>query len=154
MKLYFFRHGKAGTAANDFDRELTAEGVQVTQAASAALMRMGVHPEAILSSPRVRARQTADILGTAFGREVTICEELNFDFNVLHLRTLLAGRNGDSEIFFVGHNPGLSEVTNKLTAANINLKTSGMARVDSPSPDILSGELVMLVTPKLWRGLS
>ena len=153
MKLYFFRHGKAGEAAIDFDRALTAEGVQVTQAAGVALVRMGVQPQVILSSPRVRARQTADILGAAFGREVSLREELNFDFNVQHLPTLLNGLNGDSEIFFVGHNPSLSEVTNKLASANINLKTSGMARVDIPSADFLSGELVMLVTPRLWRGL-
>jgi len=63
--LYLIRHGIAaerGTYANDDDRPLTIEGDRKTRQVAARLKTLKLRCDRILSSPLVRARQTAEIL--------------------------------------------------------------------------------------------
>ena len=63
MELYFLRHGIAadeGPAdSGDAGRPLTEQGIKKMKEAARGLRRLGVRPEVLLSSPLVRARQTA-----------------------------------------------------------------------------------------------
>lgn len=144
MKLYLMRHGKAMDAAlgyDDFQRILTEKGVRRVGQMSRWLARMGVAPRVIYASPRVRAQQTALILGEALGKKVITREEVNFEFQMQHVETLIQGYEEDAEIFFVGHNPSLSEVARDLTGANISMDVGSVlcAHVSPGSP--LRGEL-------------
>jgi len=65
LELYFVRHGLAGLrrrATNDGARPLTAAGVRRTRAVARRLLEGGLRFDGLLTSPLVRARQTADIL--------------------------------------------------------------------------------------------
>src|ERR1017187_8054270 len=66
MKLHLVRHGTASSVApTDAERELTSDGREEARIAGAALAELDVSASYILSSPLVRARQTAEIVAEA-----------------------------------------------------------------------------------------
>jgi phosphohistidine phosphatase len=91
MKLYFFRHGEAeeGTTVNDFNRQLTVNGSARVKTAGRVLAKLGIKPTHLFSSPRVRAKQTAELLSKALNIPVEEREELNFHFDVTNLEGLI-----------------------------------------------------------------
>src|SRR5689334_6186490 len=111
MKLYFFRHGHAedadGPEFDDFARRLTDKGIERTQAAAQALVKLGLKRARLYSSPRVCARQTADILAKQLGVSVSVREEVGFGFNTEYIGPLTADVGADDEVIFVGHEPDL-----------------------------------------------
>ncbi len=67
MKLYLTRHGIAidhigGEIKNDWQRPLTEEGRKETKAVASALKKIGIRADLIVSSPLIRAKQTAEII--------------------------------------------------------------------------------------------
>ena len=91
MRLLFFRHAEAGyDAPSDFERTLTARGIKRTQTAAQVIKRLGIMPRAIYSSPRIRARETADIIADVLGVRVQIHDGLDFNFEVDVVRELTA----------------------------------------------------------------
>jgi phosphohistidine phosphatase len=154
MKLYFFRHGLAEDAQmpdfDDFARRLTSKGIERTEMAGKALKRLGLHPACLFSSPRVRARQTADILSKAVGVPVTVREELNFGFSPHQLEVLVNGLKNDDEVMFVGHEPDMSATVSQLAGGgDVVMKKGGLARVDVGGDTPLRGALVWVLPPKL-----
>jgi phosphohistidine phosphatase len=154
MKLYFFRHGEAEALVSgitDHDRKLTAKGLERTKTAAKALVALNVRPTYIYSSPRIRAHQTAEILAKAFGKDVEIREEVNFDFDLLAIGKLIAGLSENQDVLFVGHEPSLSQVVGQLTGGNVMMKKGGLARVDVVLPTSpLRGQLAWLIPPKVF----
>jgi phosphohistidine phosphatase len=134
--IWFLRHGDAEDGAPDFDRRLTEKGKRQSRAAGATLAALGVKPEICLSSPRVRARETAELACAALAVDVTTEDRLSAgDFDPLEL----AGALG--EVLLVGHEPDFSNAVARLTGARIDLKKGGLAGVEN-------GELRVLVRPK------
>ncbi|RMG74745.1 MAG: phosphohistidine phosphatase SixA [Chloroflexi bacterium] len=154
MILYFFRHGDAEYQAglSDHDRQLTPKGIFRTKNAAAVLKNLGIKPDYIFSSPRIRAKQTADILADTLGTSVEIRDELNFDFNLMLLHQLLKGKTTETKIMLVGHNPSMSEVVSQLTGTQIEMKKGGLARVDLITAS--SGMLVWLIAPKIFDAIT
>jgi phosphohistidine phosphatase len=112
MRLYFLRHASASSVApSDTERELTKEGKEEARIAGAALAELGVKPAIVLSSPLVRARQTAEIAAREFkfGVEVETVDELQNDMEIADLLHALQPRVDAKEILLVGHMPSLSE---------------------------------------------
>lgn len=152
MKLYFFRHAEAEPASgNDFERRPTERGVARTETAARVLAALGVMPDPIFSSPRVRARQTAEILARMLGVGVEIDEGLDFDFSLEVVERLVEGLDEEGEAMFVGHEPSLSAVIGDLTGGEVVMKKGGLARVDvvAYAPP-LQGELVWLIAPAVF----
>src|SRR5436190_1251258 len=75
--IWFLRHGEAEDTAPDFDRRLTEKGERQARAAGAALAALGVELDLCLTSPRVRARETAVLACDELGIEPTIEERLS-----------------------------------------------------------------------------
>jgi phosphohistidine phosphatase len=152
--LYFFRHGEAEDAANgmsDNDRTLTSKGTRRTTNAAQALTRLKVKPARLYSSPRVRARQTADILAESLGLPVEVRDEVDFNFSVSAVERLIADVDGEQDVLFVGHEPSLSIILSEMTGANVAMKKGGMARVDiAPTTSPLRGRLVWLLAPRVF----
>jgi len=153
MQLYFFRHGHAEDAQapefDDFARNLTDKGVERTQAAGRALVRLGIKPARLYSSPRVRARQTADILAAALGVEVLVREEVNFGFNMRMVGPLVSDINNEDAVMFVGHEPDLSITVSALAGGGeVEMKKGGMARVDLIARSPMRGILISLFSPR------
>ncbi|MEO1646402.1 MAG: phosphohistidine phosphatase SixA [Chloroflexota bacterium] len=123
MKLYLIRHGQAvDHAATDSLRPLTEKGNRQARDVGMVLQRLGVQPAYIFASPRVRAQETAQHIGTALGVDITTEDACNFDFDIskaLRLATQGAGE----DVICVGHNPSMSEVSSQLASARINMKT-------------------------------
>lgn len=134
--IYLLRHGDAEKAAGDDDaRRLTPKGERQARAAGAALAALGAHIDACLTSPKVRAADTARLACEALRLEPETSEELRqgpFDS-----QALAAGRG---DVLLVGHEPHLSGEVARLTGANAKLRKGGVAVVDG-------GTLLALLRP-------
>ena len=154
MRLYFLRHGIAeDLASSDFARELTARGRSRVKTSAAVMKALGIQPQRIYSSPRLRSRQTADIIAGALGMDVQLAESVNFGFDLADVRRLSADCGPDDEIMFVGHNPDMSYVVSELTGVTVGMKKGGLARVDAYVAEADAGELVWLIAPKVFDAL-
>lgn len=134
--VYLLRHGDAeGGGGEDAARALTAKGKRQAERAGLALAALGQKIDACLTSPKVRAADTARLACRAFGVEPEIAEELRGDgFDAL---TLAAGRG---EVLLVGHEPDFSAEVARLTGASVKLRKGGLAVIDGP-------KLVALLRP-------
>lgn len=155
MILHIIRHGlakKRSPRRKDEDRALTKKGKRWTRQAMRGLVALGARPRLILSSPLVRARQTAEILGRALGKKKPRFEKaLAPGGNARDLLARLANESVD-EVALVGHEPDLSLLVKLLTGGAIELAKAGCARVDG-EPARRKGKLVWAATPLLLRRL-
>jgi phosphohistidine phosphatase len=134
--IWFLRHGDAEDGSPDFARRLTGKGETQSRTAGEALAALGVKPDVCLTSPKVRARDTALLACAALGIEITEDERLaGGDFDP---RELAAGYD---EVLLVGHEPDFSNAVEDLTGARADLKKGGIAAVDGD-------ELCVLMRPK------
>jgi phosphohistidine phosphatase len=157
MRLYFFRHAEAQPheiTLPDAERRLTNRGIMRTHHAAKYLRAVDVDITRLYSSPLVRARQTADILGQAFSVAVQVRDELNFGFDAARVDLLIRDLGRSDHVMFVGHEPDFSSVVQELTGAECEIKRGGMARVDIVDYQPLRGRLMWLLTPKLFDVLS
>ena len=134
--IWFLRHGEAEDGDNDFERRLTAKGERQSRDAGAALAALDVKFDLCLSSPRVRARDTARLACEPLGLEVTLEERLSGGrFDPLELAA------GLGNVLLVGHEPDFSNAIAELTGGRVDLKKGGLAAVDER-------ELYVLLRPK------
>lgn len=139
MQLYVVRHGIAveGEAGMpDASRPLTEKGRRRFERTARAFGKLGHKLDLILTSPLVRAVQTAEILaGAARHREVGVLEELDPKFDVGALRAAIEARTGKARaVAIVGHEPQLSGLLAALSGtsqADIDLKKGAIVRVDA-----------------------
>ena len=135
--IYLLRHGQAeDDAADDAARRLTPKGERQAESAGNALAALGKEIETCLTSPKVRAADTARLACRALDLEPEITEELRGGpFDSL---ALAAGRG---DVLLVGHEPDFSGEIARLTGAKVKLRKGGLAIVDG-------GTLHALLRPK------
>ena len=112
MKLYLIRHATAShDAPTDEERQLTKEGHDEAGLVGRAMRALGAQPDHILSSPLVRALQTADALAHSLhlAKKVKVLKELANDHPHASLLRAIQPYHKDSEIILVGHEPSMSE---------------------------------------------
>jgi phosphohistidine phosphatase len=120
----------------DFDRRLTPKGERQAKAAGEALAALGVEFDACLTSPKVRARDSARLACEQLGLEASDEERLaGGDFDA---RELAAGLD---EVLLVGHEPDFSNAINDLTGGRVDMKKGGVAAVED-------GKLRVLIRPR------
>jgi phosphohistidine phosphatase len=126
--IYLLRHGDAEDGdEDDAARALTAKGERQAERAGLALAALGEKIDACLTSPKVRAADTARLACRALGVEPEIAEELRGGgFDAL---ALAAGRG---DVLLVGHEPDFSAEVARLTGANAKLRKGGLAIIDGP----------------------
>ncbi len=124
--IYLLRHGEAERGGgDDAARRLTAKGERQSEAAGRALAALGVEIDACLTSPKVRAAETARLACKALPLEPEIAAELSAgEFDSL---ALAAGRG---DVVLVGHEPYFSAEIARLTGAKAKLRKGGLAIVD------------------------
>jgi phosphohistidine phosphatase len=157
-ELYIMRHGIAverGTAgyADDAKRPLTAEGKKKMQAVTAGLVRVGFDPDWIVTSPLVRAAETAEIVADGLG------DALRPGGSAEALLTFLAKQPGRRRVLVVGHEPDLSELAARLVGAGrharLGFKKGGCCLITFDEfPPRSAGQLVWWLTPRLMRKLA
>ena len=133
--LWLLRHAEAADGVPDAERPLTERGIQQAHDAGRALELLGAQIDACLASPRLRARQTAQLACAPLGVEVTTDRRLSgepFDAD-----ELVAGLG---DVLLVGHDPSFSLTLHDLTGAQARMRKGGLAA-------IAKGELVVLMRP-------
>ena len=113
MRLYLVRHAEAAPGEPDALRPLTSSGRETVRALGARLAAEGARPVAVLSSPLLRARETAAELARALGCEAESDERLAPGASADDVRAAVAGR-GD-EVVVVGHQPDCSQIAAELS---------------------------------------
>jgi phosphohistidine phosphatase len=150
-QLWLLRHGDAephGTRP-DSDRELTDRGIAQSRAAGVALRELGVEFELVLYSPKVRARQTAEVAAEAWSERqrarMSPHPPLASDFGAAEALDALAGLEADARLLLVGHEPDMSGIVAGLGGGTVDMKKGGVAalRLDGPA-----GELLVLLRPR------
>ena len=156
MILYFLRHGTAEppVAGNDEARRLTEDGIATLQAAGILWRRLNLRPDAVISSPLPRARQTADLLVEALGLRTgpSTDERLRPGAGWGEFGRAMAEYPDARRVLFVGHEPDLSSTVALLTgASSVRMRTGGLACVEFYGvPEPGAGELAWLLDPDLY----
>jgi len=151
-QLWLLRHAEAephGTRA-DAERRLTERGRRQARAAGVALTRLPAAFDAVLFSPRVRARETAELAAEAWGEEqrarLAVHAPLAGGFDAAQALAALGEHvPADGRLLLVGHEPDFSHVVAELTGARADVKKGGIAIVRLEGA---SGELLALLRPR------
>jgi phosphohistidine phosphatase len=168
MHLFILRHGeaKSSDAKDDFVRPLTVAGTTDVALVSEWLKRIGVNFDAIITSPLIRAHQTASIVSKIFNIENNLMnlDELRPEGNRIELYRKLSSEQlfkQDSDVLVVGHEPYLSTLISEIisegsASSHVVLKKTGLAkiRITSQSAQTIHGKLEWLLTPDLMKNSS
>ena len=125
--IWLLRHGDAedGGGKPDAERELTEKGRRQSRDAGKALKALGVELDVCLTSPKLRAKRTAELACEQLGAPVELDGRLRGgDFDPLELA---AGRG---EVMLVGHEPDFSSAVALVTGARVKMKKGGIAAID------------------------
>ena len=121
------RHGNAedGAGKPDADRDLTEKGERQARAAGRALKALGAGLDVCLTSPKIRAKRTAELACASLDCPVEEDDRLSDgDFDPLELA---AGRG---EVLLVGHEPDFSGAIAIVTGSRVKLRKGGIAALD------------------------
>jgi phosphohistidine phosphatase len=163
MNLYFMRHGIATPKedpATDHDRPLTDKGAKRVRKAAKGVRRLGLSFDVLLSSPLVRARQTAEIVAGLLRHEAAVEEisSLAPESTIDQLIEDLRRYQDRSSLLLFGHEPSLSSAVGHLIGAkggrgvNLDFKKGGLCLVEIDAPARPNaGTLRWLLTAKQLR---
>lgn len=157
MELYLLRHADAGDPGAwegpDDRRPLSRKGVRQAERLGSFLAGTGFGVDAILTSPKLRAAETARLVADALGARVTEDDRLGSGLDAAALAGLLHDAGEPGRVMIVGHDPDFSELLATLCdAAHIPMKKGALARVDlDGGVQAGAGVLRWLVPPDLLR---
>jgi phosphohistidine phosphatase len=157
VRLHLLRHADAGDPdawdGPDDARPLSPRGERQAERLATLLLNGGFVPDAILSSPKTRARETAEILARALHREVRIDPRLAGPLELETVDAILADAGDPVRPVLVGHDPEFSILACELTGSpGLQLRKGALARIDAERPlEPGEGVLRWLVPPDLLR---
>lgn len=162
MQLYIVRHGIAIDREDpkcppDPERYLTEEGVEKTAQVAKGVAALGIAGDLFLSSPYIRAVQTAEIFARELGyakQKIRRTDMLLPGAEPSHVFRELARDKQASAVFLFGHAPQLDDVIATALGSKKHLtalKKAGVALVELKRVSPPIGTLVWLATPKLLR---
>lgn len=138
LELYLLRHAHAGNASewtgDDAKRPLSAKGRRQAERLGRYLAELRFEPGSILTSPKLRALQTAQLVADSLGVGVVVDERLagGLDLRVVEV---IVSEDGGRQVMLVGHDPDLSDICGELIGISyLPLKKGALARVDVSRP--------------------
>ena len=139
VELYLVRHAHAGDPSrwtgDDSQRPLSAKGRAQADRLARHLTAVGVAIDVILSSPKVRARETAEPIADALGLELRIDDRLGGGLTVRGLEEMLGDAGDPTRAIVVGHDPDFSDLAAELSGApSVPMRKGALARLDGPRP--------------------
>lgn len=163
MRLYIVRHAIAAPHGTpgipDDERPLTDKGIRKMRRVATGLLNLGYVPEIILSSPLPRARQTADILLKAFGKNRIPLKETpelapSGNRDEVYMLIMSYRNKLKKSLMIVGHQPSLGEIAGEIVwgspDCSLDLKKGGVCVIDlDRAGDRPAGSLVSLLTPSI-----
>ena len=156
MNCYFLRHGIAVEpdewTGPDFDRPLTREGIERMKCEARAIADLSLQLDVIVTSPLLRARQTAEIVADRLKLRDDIVEDerLADGFDSRRLSEILGEHDKAGAIMLVGHEPTMGRI---IGDANVELKKAALAGVALSDASATRGTLICLIPPKVLTQL-
>lgn len=155
MIIYFLRHADAEDfSGNDFERKLTIKGLDQASRVGNFCDNYNITPEVFLTSPLVRARQTAEIVGKKTGVTPVIADWLACGMTPATLIEKLQPLSTKSSVLLVGHEPDLSTAVSYLLGLtepiNFPIRKASLTAIDAPWLDQGSGMLEFTLPPKFF----
>jgi len=167
MRVYLLRHAIAGERdprkyPADSDRPLTREGRGKMARAARGMRALGLRFDLVLTSPLVRARQTARIVATSMSPRPPrrALRPLSPGSGSGGVFTALSTLPADSSVVLVGHEPDLSRLAGAMIVEprsdlSLDFKKGGLCRIDfEGAPRPAAGRLILHLTPRILRMLA
>lgn len=162
MQLYIVRHGIAIDREDpkcppEAERYLTEEGIERTKQVAEAIAGLGIHADLMISSPYVRAMQTAAVFASELEyskQKIRRTDSLLPGAEPGAFLRELAREKDASTVFCFGHAPHVDGLLAAAVGASrhiTSMKKAGVALVELKRLSPPNGQLVWLVTPKLLR---
>jgi phosphohistidine phosphatase len=159
MEVYLLRHAHAGDpdkwTGDDAERPLSAKGRKQAERLGRFLAEHGFEPDAIVTSPKLRARETAELVAVELNAHIETDGRLGRALDPDLLGQVI-DEAGGGRVILVGHDPDFSELAAGLCGAqHIPLKKGTLVRIDvTPPLREGSGTLRWLVPPDLIEARS
>lgn len=161
MELLIIRHAiavdRGVPGMSDDERPLTPEGEKKFREAARGLATVAPRPAVILTSPLLRARQTAEIAAAAWGRLKPRDLSALANGDLEGLAAALAEQPPDATVAVVGHEPHVSDLLARLlggaAAERLTFRKGGAALVELPGGLAEGGRLVWYLRPRILREL-
>lgn len=115
----------------DRERELNERGIKDAEKLGRILKERGIVPDLIVSSPAVRAGQTAEAVCSGMGKEIETRKEEQLYFSSVedYIITLAGFDDEKNRIMTVGHNPVTEDLISELTGKRLHIKTCNLCRI-------------------------
>jgi len=126
VRVFLVRHAEAAPGEPDELRRLTSAGRDAARALGERLA--GEHPTAVVTSPLLRARETADLIARACTLEATADDNLAPGADAQTLRA--AAQDLGDTVVAVGHQPDCSDIVFALTGRDVSFPPAGVAELD------------------------
>jgi phosphohistidine phosphatase len=157
IELGILRHADAGDpyawTGDDAARPLSKKGRRQAERLGAFLAGLGYGPDVLIASPKLRARETAEIVAAAVASRLTIDARLAGGFDLHDLAETLSEAGDPGRPFIVGHDPDFSILLGELCGArDIPLRKGALARVDLEVVAAGAGRLRWLIPPDALKG--
>ena len=158
IELLLLRHADAGDssawAGPDADRPLSPKGHRQAARTARWLTSIDHRPDVIVSSPKIRATETAAVVADAFDMPVRTDPRLAGPLGLRVLEEILLEAGGPLRPMLVGHDPEFSELVGLLTGAMaIQVRKGALVRIDVVPPfESGGGDLRWLVPPDALPG--
>jgi phosphohistidine phosphatase len=157
IELLLLRHADAGDpgawSRSDAERPLSPKGHRQAARVARWLTAIGHKPDVILSSPKVRAAETAAAVADAFEMRVTDEPRLADSLGIRILEEMLHDAGDPARPMLVGHDPDFSELATLLSGAPLEMRKGALVRIDIEQPfEPGGGTLRWLVPPDALPG--
>jgi phosphohistidine phosphatase len=155
LHLHLLRHAHAGDpmkwSGPDSARPLSEKGRLQAERLGLFLADAGFEPDAVVSSPKTRALDTARLVATPLGLPIRVDEALGGPLTLELLETILHASGDPASPLLVGHDPDFSELSAELTGlGELPLRKGALVRIDVVRPlGAGRGVLRWLVPPDL-----
>lgn len=130
MLVFLVRHAHAEKGEPDSLRPLSQRGREEASALAQQLAGHDSPPKLVLTSPLLRARETAEVLAAALGAKLLVDERLEPGATTLLLREAVENADADGPVAVVGHQPDFSEIAFELTGEDPGFPTGGVAEIE------------------------
>ena len=151
-ELLLLRHADAGVPETwtrpDAERPLSPKGHRQAARTAAWLKSIDHRPDAIISSPKIRAAETAAAVAEAFGLTVVEDPRLAGALDVRTIGEILHDAGEPRRAMLVGHDPDFSELAADLSGVpTLEMKKGALVRIDVSTPIEPGGGILRWVVP-------
>ena len=152
MLLDLLRHADAGDPEAwdrpDAERPLSDKGRKQAKRLGDHLASIGFRAESIITSPKLRAAETAELVAEKIDAKVTIDDRLAGPLDIDVLEAILGDAGEPDEAMLVGHDPDFSELLSVLcAAAGVTMRKGALARIEIDRPLRAGGGTLRWVLP-------